>query len=573
MSIQHRILLSFIVTLSVFILLYLVFGFHYDTLDDTYRIGFMRGTFYKATVDTFFIYMIGFSEMWVWLYLKFPEIEWYSLTTLLILFFSCWVIMYSLIKMMELSGVKKRLLILFSLLFFLLLLDEFIVGWQWSKTAAICIVAGLLLNHTDSVTNSYRVNWLKIVISGILILFGILFRYESALMLFLMYFIYIIVFNLNIRFLISPAIVAIPFFIIYLFIKFIYPSQDRVNFNTIEPYIFQYHDAGSIKCNIPKFISDEDEIKREAFNNWFFTHKETVDPDFLSTYYTTNIFSKCNIEIVIKKLNYQWKEYGFYVTDEIKYLHLLWLFLFISTLTIGNKIQNFQLIVFNLSAFVMIFSIAVLIKLEKRHIMSLLLLFNVLNFHQFSLRLINSELLMKVRKRILVVGVVIFSIFIFSNLNYLKAYSENKRVDEDYCRQLRNSLSVFHGKVLVPDVWTILTLIYGKPFEKIDFPKGSNVLIYDSSYGIFYEDIRNELTEKVGSETFIDFSKYLISNSDNIIFIADNQRMQLIKQYVESIYHLKFDFKEEYSNEIIVNSEKNCMKRKFGYYTFKENQQ
>ena len=564
---QNRILFSFLIALFLFILLYLVFGFHYDTLDDTYRIGFMRGTFYKTKVDTFFIYMIGFSEIWVWLYLKFPEMEWYSITTLLILFFSCWVIMYSLIKMMEPSGIKNGILIIFSILFFILLLDEFIVGWQWSKTAAICIVAGLILNHTNSFMNRYKLNWLKIVISGILILIGILFRYESALMLFLMYSIYIIIFKLNIRLLISPSIVAIPFFIIYLFAKFISPSQDRINFNIIEPYIFQYHDAGSIKCNIPEFISDEDEIKRAAFNNWFFTHKETIDSDFLTTYYTKNIFSKCNTEIVIKKLNYQWKEYGYYVTNEIKYLHLLWLFLFISTLTIGNKIQNFQLIVFNLSAFIMMFSIAVLIKLEKRHIMSLLLLFNVLNFHQFSLRLMNNEILIKVRKFILIIGIAIFSTFIFSNLNYLKAYSENKRMDEEYCREFRNSLSSFSEKVLVPDIWTILTLIYGKPFEKIDFPQGSDILIYDSSYGIFYNDIRNELTGKVGSETFIDFSKYLISNRDSIVLIADNQRIQLIKQYVESIYHFKFDFKEEYTNGMIVNSEKNCMKRKFGYYT------
>ncbi len=140
-------------------------------------------------------------------------------------------------------------------------------------------------------------------------------------------------------------------------------------------------------------------------------------------------------------------------------------------------------------------------------------------------------------------------------------------MDEEYCREFRNSLSSFSEKVLVPDIWTILTLIYGKPFEKIDFPQGSDILIYDSSYGIFYNDIRNELTGKVGSETFIDFSKYLISNRDSIVLIADNQRIQLIKQYVESIYHFKFDFKEEYTNGIIVNSEKNCMKRKFGYYT------
>lgn len=535
---RFRFFISIGTVFCIFIACNYTFGFHYEILEDSYRIAYMRGLFLGVPVDNFFIYLNGFSQLYTLLYGKFPAVEWYSYGNLLFLFAASLLLFYWIYRAMSgvlSSGVAAYLV---SVSLFVLLFCDFIIGWHWSKTAAICAIAAFIFLCDYSLDTFVRRNFLSVF----LLLAALLIRFESVLVLMVIFALYHIVTRKDFSPVVVPGIILVVFFSIYTVQTKYFPSRDRQLFDTVEPYVFSYQDAGSRKCSLPATITPQDSVKMLAFEHWFFTDKPLMDTVFLNRYFSSNVLSKCSFHHVWQKLKRQWREYGEYLTYGISYLFVLLFLLLIFCLKTMPFSHAFRLMVFNVLFVLLMFCIVVVIKLEKRHIISFLTFACCLNLYEAFAYL--------KRKAAHAHTSLAFALFFIACIaassciafSYLDKFSHFKREEEKYSRELRQACARFEKKTIVPDLWAMLLLGAMEPFEVAEFSGNNDVLIYDSAYGTFYENVRTNLTSRTGSDTFVDFARHLKKNKDSIVYIGNPERTKILQDYLAIVHneHIRF---------------------------------
>lgn len=549
-------------TLLMFVVVYAVWGFHYEILDDSYRIAFMQSLYYEKPIDDFFIYYIGISQVLALLYSHMPQIEWYSLFTLVTLCISLSTILYVLLKWFKNLFGSAVLNVGLPLLLYVLFAIYYMVAWHWTKTASVCTIAALMLCFYHY-RNKASVYW--VVCICVLMLLGLCIRYQNVLVLLVIGSMYTVIVHGSLRPLLFPIAITL-FFIVSLTLKdSLFASEDVRLLNRIEPYVFSHLDAGSVKCNQPDNIPPGDQMKIVAFEDWFFTDFEMITPKFLETYYTTNILSKCSVASILNKLHWQWQDYGEYLVKSIGNLLLLSVIALMVACYFAPGMSWLRPVVFNLLFIAMMLAIAVIIKLEKRHLTPFVTLACFCNIHIATINC-RKNICSKFFKRSYLLLPVLVGMFIPA-IFYANDFACFKREEEIFCRELRKEVEDnFHNKKVAMDVWACMAIANAGPFEIPKFNKNRNLLIYDSGYGMFYKTAREEIETKTVSRGFKGYMDYLHKEKSKVVFIQADSRSMLFSSYMEAVYNTTFVFKELKEGSKVKESAKYCARKNISYY-------
>lgn len=558
--------ISVSITALLFTVIYFVFGFHYEIPDDSYRIAFMQSLYYEKAIDDFFIYLIGISQALAFLYRNFLNVEWYSYFTLIALFISLSSILYMLLRLF--TGLFKSQLIntVLPILIYISFAIYYVVAWHWTKTACISTIAALLLclyKYPKNFSTKASIAWLMCLF--ILMLLGLAIRYQNVLVLLLIASMYTIIVHSTIRPLILPIVITFIFLVGLEVRTGVYAPNDTKLLNQIEPYVFSHLDAGSIKCNTPDTIPIQDELKIAAFEDWFFTDFAMITPAFLNTYYTSSILSVCSIKNIGPKLRIQWNDYGDYLITNLSSLIILAVIALLVACSYMPGRQWLRPLAFNILFALLMFAIAVVIKLEKRHLtpfITLLCLCNIITAVQAYSKQITKTVSAKLYLSILVV-----SCLLVIPTCYAHSFSMFKLQEEAFGNELRKEIETnFKNKKVAMDVWTCLAIAYSAPFQRATINQNKNYIIYDSGYGMFYSTARDEIERKTGGKGFKQYMLYLQHHKHDIVFIQQDKRSKLFTDYMAGVYNIDLTFSEIKGNYTVNESSNYCTHKNIGYY-------
>lgn len=553
------------VTAMAFAIVYVVWGFHYEILDDSYRIAFMQGMYYEKPINDFQIYYIGISQVLSYLYYNYTHVEWYSVFTLVTLFLSLSTILYSLIDAFKGLFNYKYLNYVFPLLLYSILSVYYLVSWHWTKTASICTISALMLciqYARGSV--AHKPSTYRLVLITILLLLGLCIRYQNVLVLLVIACMYVILVQRTLRPLIFPLLLT-GIFIGGIELKnSLYPSADIELLNQIEPYVFSHLDAGSVNCNQPINNTEGDKAKIALFEDWFFTDFEAYTPSFLATYFTTDVLSKCTLENIVVKLKNQWADYGHYLFYNIGNLILLAFSCLVICLFLPST-KWIGILLFNIGFVLLMLAIAIVIKLEKRHLTPFISLMCLLNVYNLAL----SYKRTKTSDSNLWIGVLLSTLFflLVPALQYANDFSRFKHSEEQFCRNFRSELETkFSSNIVAMDVWTCMAVANAAPFEIAIVNKKRNFLIYDSGYGMFYNNARQEIEAKTKTQGFKEYMQYLCQHKAEVVIVQADYRSNLLGNYMQSVYSVPIVFSQKQIGSIINESGNFCAHKNIRYY-------
>lgn len=175
---QTRALLgSCIITLWILVFFALIQNITFETNDDNgmARMIYGMGTSYYDT-HLVYINILAGKVMKLFL-LLFPNVPWYPILQCALILISFFAVIYLFISKF---GIKKSLFPTFLLAFFFV--QEFLLKLQFSKTAGIAAIAGILLIFDAVAPDATGKIW-KLVLGGLLTIAGSLYRFNAFLMI------------------------------------------------------------------------------------------------------------------------------------------------------------------------------------------------------------------------------------------------------------------------------------------------------------------------------------------------------------------------------------------------------
>ena len=303
-----------IINLIFFIFINIFFELRYETVDDftiMKIISKLDGTY---SIYSVYIHPI-LSFLIVLLFMTGISINWYTICLIFIQFLS-----FTTIGIILINRDKK-----FGTVFYLLIIiasySKILKIINYTSVATIAILAGCL----TLMCSMKRPEIKKKMYGIILITIGIMLRWQSAIIVFPFYIIYVIYYTIktkNYKSLKTPMIVFTIFIMLYLSNYFIYNSNSiykkYTEFNKIRTYFF---DSNIVDYNENKNIFEQ--------NNWsyvdwqIFYSYSLADEEFYTTENLLNIKQKVDEDSKLKNDTiYYLLEYFYKISIDSKYLYL-----------------------------------------------------------------------------------------------------------------------------------------------------------------------------------------------------------------------------------------------------------
>ncbi len=157
---------------------------------------------------------------------------------------------------------------------------------------------------------------------------------------------------------------------------------------------------------------------------------------------------------------------------------------------------------------------------------------------------------------------------LIQSANYYQLGSDNIRVFKDELKQPRfeNSIIVFHSLA-----WQML---HADVFDENEFANNSNYLAFDNGELYMYPQYKKAMQAICGGYGVKQIAQYLVDHKEQVVFISDAARMDLIERYIEIVYGIPFKTKPIFPESILRNPAGGYMMPEyanhlaFSYYVF-----
>ncbi len=201
-----------------------------------------------------------------------------------------------------------------------------------------------------------------------------------------------------------------------------------------------------------------------------------------------------------------------------------------------------------LLAFIYIFAITIYIKMEDRVLNPILLITLFYLLHNLpDLKPTNK------RTYLLFVAVLLLAeLFFISECYYKLRY--RKSLHTQATSFIENWKLRQSDKILVPDLYS-LQLFFTKAIMSTADIKKINLFSLDNGYMSMMKNHLEFNNKIAGSNHFKDYVLYIEKNKENVYFLGCEERMQMLENYIQSIYEIDIHFsKTNQSPEINANT-------------------
>lgn len=250
-----------------FFLLLCILTLSYETNDDVIMMFISSGTLTNNPSEYLVFINIIIGKLLKFLYNTFPTLNWYSYFMVFIHFISSTVILISYVYKKERLKIE---IVAFMMVLYMGFVSLFLVKLQFTSTAFVCGIAGLLLLYSNVPTR------LKIMSSLLLISISFLIRKDTFIPLIIFYLPYfILLFKTNTK--------KLKYVILLFSLITIYFFAMHINYNnkvyTLSNY-YNYQHAADKLCNNPISVSDSILLKYnweqndfKIFTDWYWVNR------------------------------------------------------------------------------------------------------------------------------------------------------------------------------------------------------------------------------------------------------------------------------------------------------------
>lgn len=494
-------------------------------------------------------YFIGLSSIIIYLYKHFSSISWlgYFLFSLLsVVYILNLITINSLIRKHNLSN---KITLLFS---FLLsgIFHYYFFRLNFTSISCLAVATGLVYTELSSKNRDKFIGFSLSII-------GLLIRWQTAFIIYLLYLIYIVIifFESRKRFSkVKPSLIYIPItFILFFAIKLNIKNSDVINLYKTTPFEFLIQDAYFISES--KNISYNESLIRDAIKYWNTQDGEIINRDWYLNMLKNSTTSWSQIvEIFEKKLVYSLKSSVKYENQQksmnwnFKLLFYLIPLITALYISIKSKPINYKYYpIFLLLSFLLISAIAIIVKIEDRILFPYLFFIYFLSIIYFNG---NEEQAYKLsfNNNLFKMYFLAFSIFLFVN-----TYNQSKILKEDLDNKSKfiEEVNSFEGKIFLLDGFSPY-LFQTSPFKNVTLNKKNSYLLTLHYGRNNFSSIQNSFPG-CHNLSYIETFKCIESHKDNVIFIYADHNIDFMKKWNSNFYNLNSNFKKINTHSILAN--------------------
>jgi hypothetical protein len=108
----------------------------------------------------------------------------------------------------------------------------------------------------------------------------------------------------------------------------------------------------------------------------------------------------------------------------------------------------------------------------------------------------------------------------------------------------------FEGRILVFHSFAF-QLLYADLFDNNEFAREENFLAIDNGEMYMYPQFKQAMTAYCGGYGVADIANYLVAHKEQVVFVSDGARMDLMERYIETVYAIPFKTKPIYLESIL----------------------
>ncbi len=107
----------------------------------------------------------------------------------------------------------------------------------------------------------------------------------------------------------------------------------------------------------------------------------------------------------------------------------------------------------------------------------------------------------------------------------------------------------FEGRIMVFHSFAF-QLLYADLFDSNEFAREENFLAIDNGEMYMYPQFKQAMTAYCGGYGVADIANYLVAHKEQVVFVSDSARMDLMERYIETVYAIPFKTKPIYLESI-----------------------
>lgn len=227
---------------------------------------------------------------------------------------------------------------------------------------------------------------------------------------------------------------------------------------------------------------------------------------------------------------------------DLNYNYIILLFLIPVYLLSLKMFKPFFWIVINILFYAaLLYLIAFILKMEERILIPFL-------FMTYYSSIFIAMLYTENRKRISVnhSRYILPVIFILGSYNLFQKNStliSEKQIDKKEIAAAQSYINTqVSNKIVVFNLWA-WQLVFSHLLDTEHFSKNNNYISIDNGYLFLYKSYNTKMMHLTGSAKFIDHIHKLQEDKESVLFISTESRMVLLKNYIESIYEVPFNYR------------------------------
>lgn len=171
-SLKQPLVCSFVLNLVIALLLFLVYDFHWETNDDVYMSSIAYGTYGQYDEHLIFINII-IGRAIKYLLTVCPRIPWYGVLQTILVFISFVIIVYRILE----NCLNRHMITIVAILIAVMGI-QFYVQMQFTKTAGITSIAGILLILKFCAQRDGKY-WMSFVVGNFICVIGMMYRAQA----------------------------------------------------------------------------------------------------------------------------------------------------------------------------------------------------------------------------------------------------------------------------------------------------------------------------------------------------------------------------------------------------------
>jgi hypothetical protein len=487
----------------------------------------------------------------VWLYSAFPGWSWHGIALILLNIIAIVLIIRwldkSLAHWFSSNRIYRGLLITsLSCVFFL----EPLVLMTYTSTAVL--LAGSCFIYACDPGSNNKYYTMKLLCLSLLFLASFCLRFQAALFtIALLALLYVFIaqrLSLSKRkVIVSISILSITL-IGYLF-HTVALNNDQKEIESFDKYYFSFFEGNSIRSDIIQLNDNHLELKIRALKAWFFNDEKVFNTSFLKqiTYDSPfNLSNLSNWNIKLKRsyylaFDYRDPSYLYYTNWGWQGLVALIINSFLLGIVMGSPMsmsEKIRAILFNITFWGAILAICIILLMRHRVFVPIIGLYSIIHllwvfklikkYSDENYRCVCSKLMF---------GVCVIMTLI--KLPCIEISAKQKQQELQSKNTFISNMNTLRGKTIVFDTYS-LCLLNNNAIQMPFISKENELVTTGDYFQRFFTEYKTYWIQQCGSADFLRIITYLQAHKSNVVFVSEPDHMQLMSEYLNTIYSQPF---------------------------------